>query len=226
MRSGAWRPSARQAWAASLGMALLAAGAMRARAAETDLREFSVGMPFSALPPQGYTGFACAARPGGAALDGWAGYRDCPADDAGRREISFRYDDGGENETKVSGQPVRLSLLLGQDGTVEAIRMQTDPAVRLFQHKKGYRFGEQVMARYGAAGWVCRDAKPAGNEEPVGGVFLREHCEKTVDVRHLVVDRELYRDKERSAAGFTSGTTFTVSLVKAGVKADVKAGKE
>ncbi len=209
-------------WAASLAVGLLAASIARARAAEADLREFSVGMPFSALPLQGYTGFACTARPGGPALDGWAGYRDCPADDAGRREVSFRYDDGGENETKVSGQPVRLSLLLGQDGTVEAIRMQTDPAVRLFQHKKGYRFGEQVMARYGAAGWACRDAKPSGNEEPVGGVFLREHCEKTAGMRHLVVDRELYRDKERSAAGFTSGTTFTVSLVKA----DVKAGKE
>lgn len=209
-------------WAASLAVGLLAAGIARAQAAETDLREFSVGMPFSALPPQGYTGFACAAKPGGAVLNGWAGYRDCPADDAGRREVSFRYDDGGENETKVAGQPMRLSLLLGQDGTVEAIRMQTDPAVRLFQHKKGYRFGEQVMARYGATGWACSEAKPSENEEPVGGMFLREHCEKTVDTRRLVVDRELYRDKRRSLAGFTSGTTFTVSLVKV----DVKAGKE
>jgi len=216
----------KRAWAVPLAIGLLAAGTARAQAAETDLREFSVGMPFSALPSRGYTGFACAAKADGAALKGWAGYRDCPADDAGRHEVSFRYDDGGENETKVAGQPMRLSLLLGQDGTVEAIRMQTDPAVRLFQHKKGYRFGEQVMARYGAAGWVCSDAKPSADEEPVGGVFLHEHCEKTADVRHLVVDRELYRNKERDMAGFTSGTTFTVSLVKDGVKAGVKANKE
>jgi len=213
-------------WAASLAVGLLAAAAARAQAAEADLREFSVGMPFSALPLRGYTDFACTAKADGAALKGWAGYRDCPADDAGRHEISFHYDDGGENETKVAGQPMRLSLLLGQDGTVEAIRMQTDPAVRLFQHKKGYRFGEQVMARYGAAGWACSDAKPSENEEPVGGMFLREHCEKTVDMRHLVVDRELYRDKRRSLAGFTSGTTFIVSLVKGGVKAGMNAGKE
>jgi mono/diheme cytochrome c family protein len=44
-------------------------------APRSDLREFRIGMPVSALPKTGYTGFGCADDPRHA-LSGWAGYRD------------------------------------------------------------------------------------------------------------------------------------------------------
>jgi len=198
--------------AAACMSVLLVAGAAGAQTAESDLREFSVGMPISALPSRGYTGFTCVA--GNAdALAGWADYAKCPADTAGRHEIGFRYDDDGEHDTKVAGQPMRLSLLLGDDGTVDGIRMRTDPASRLFLHKRGYIFGEQVKARYGETGWACREEKPSGNEEGVGGVFVREHCEKTIGIRHLVLDRELFRRKDEAPGKFTSATSFIVTRV-------------
>ncbi len=191
---------------------LLLTCAARAQTEESDLREFSVGMPFTALPPHGYTGFTCVAG-SGEALGGWADYAKCPTDAAGRHEVGFRYDDKPEHETKVAGQPMRLSLLLGEDGTVDGIRMRTDPTARLFLHKRGYIFGEQVKARYGETGWACSEAAPSGTEEGVGGIFVREHCEKTIGIRHLVLDRELFRRKEDVPAKFTSGTDFIVYRV-------------
>jgi hypothetical protein len=178
-----------------------------------DLREFRVGMKLAALPQHGYTDFHCAAAPSGT-LDGWADYRKCPTDAAGQQEVTFRYDDGGEHETKVAGQPVLLSLVFTPDGTVHAIRMRTDPSARLFLRKRGYIFGEQVMAHYGDAGWSCSEAPPSGGQEPVGGIFVHEHCEKSIDTRHLVVERELYRGLNQSPAAFTSATEFTVSLAR------------
>ena len=204
-------------WRLPLAMAfagLLAPGAVHAQDDTNDLRQFRLGMTLSALPKAGYAEFHCAS--GGAVLTGWADYKKCPADGAGRREIAFRYDDDGEHQTKVAGQPVLLSLILAEDGALQAIRMQTDPSARLFLRKRGYIFGEQVMARYGEEGWACTQAQPTGGEEPVGGLFVREHCEKSIEARHLVVDRELFRAKDKAANAFTSATSFTVSLVKAG----------
>ena len=176
-----------------------------------DVRGFRVGMPLSALPADGYTGFTCAAD-GTVRLAGWADYGKCPVDGAGLREVAFRYDDDAGHETKVAGQPVLLSLMMQRDGAVQAIRMGTDPAARLFLRKRGYLFGKQVMARYGESGWVCHAAPPAGDEEPVGGVFLHEHCEKQLEQRRLVVERDLYRTKGSAADAFVSRSRFTVSL--------------
>ena len=176
-----------------------------------DVRGFRVGMPLSALPTVGYTGFTCVADTA-VRLTGWADYGKCPADGAGLREVAFRYDDDAGHETKVAGQPVLLSLLMQRNGTVQAIRMSTDPSARLFLRKRGYLFGKQVMARYDDAGWVCHGTPPAGDEEPVGGMFVREHCEKQLGQRHLVVERELYRGKGTAADAFVSRSRFTVSL--------------
>ena len=101
--------------------------------------------------------------------------------------MGFRYDEAptrlamGEQVegTKVAGHPVLLSLLIG-DGrdSVDGIVIETDPTARLYLRKKAFLFGDQVKARYGDQGWTCR-RRARGDEEPVGGVFLKEHCEKT-----------------------------------------------
>ena len=198
--------------AATLSLAMVGGLSLRAQDAPADLRQFRVGMKLQALPSQGYTGLGCAA--GGAGLATWDDFATCPADRAGRREVSFRYDD--EKGTKVAGQAVLLSLVMDADGTVDAIRMQTDPAARLGLRKRGYFFGEQVMARYGESGWTCTEGAPEASQQPVGGVFVREHCEKTIGVRHLVIDRALYRAADSAPGKFTSSTSFEISLVHAG----------
>jgi len=189
---------------------LLATRPAEAQVQSADVREFRVGMPLSTLPARGYAELKCIAD--SKSLAAWGDYQTCNQDAQGLREVGFRYDDDGGHDTKIAGQPVLLSLLFGQNGVVQAIRVRTDPSARLFLRKRGYIFGQQVMARYGDAGWSCTDMKPKADEEPIGGVFLSEHCEKAFGVRHIVMDRALFGTKDKGPNAFVSTTTFVVSL--------------
>ncbi len=113
---------------------------------------------------------------------------------------AFRYDDGGpggEDKTQVAGHPVELALLIDNTGEVAGIRIDTDPHARLYLHKKAFLFALQVRARFGEEGWTCRQTEPAPTEQPVGGVFIHEHCEKTTESRRYLLDRELFRDPSK-----------------------------
>ena len=198
---------------AVLAAATLVVMAGGAKAQDTDVRQFRVGMPLAELPTEGYKQFTCAAADPPRAIAGWADYKLCPADAAGGREVAFRYDDPGKDETRVAGQEILISIVLASDGTVEAIRMKTDPHARLFRRKRGFIFGEQVMSRYGEADWACKDAPPRPGEEAVGGLFVRQHCEKIIGDRHLIVDRALYRGAGDEPGKFVSETSFVVRLV-------------
>lgn len=189
-----------------------------AAAAETDLREFGVGMPASTLPAAGYTGFACAREPAHK-LAGWADWRACPADPGGLRAIAFRYDDAtndlalideDEAGTRVAGHPVLLEIDIGEDAQVAALRIATDPSARLYARKKAYLFARQAMARYGEEGWRCSSGQPAAGEEPLGGMFVKEHCEKLTPSRRYVIDRQLYRRQGEPLRDFVGGTQLAI----------------
>ncbi len=207
-----------------LAILALVAFPIAAQAAEpadqNDLREFRVGEKVADLPAEGYTGFTCADQPT-QKLDAWADYTKCPADKAGYRDISFRYDDSlnprlrlglGNGGTKVAGQPVLLTLLIGPDTRVMALRMQTDPSVRLFVHKKQFLFADQIKAHYGQDGWTCVDDKAKDGQEPIGTAFIHQHCSKTAGDRKLSLEQALYREAGHSGADFISSTIFTISL--------------
>lgn len=188
--------SARPFAALALG-ALLLSGA--ARAEEYDLRDLRVGMRSDELPAAGYTGFACENGP---ALQGWQEYRRCAPNAAGLRAVRFRYDEdenfrGNINDkyegTRVAGHPVLLTLLLDDAGTAQGLRIETDPAARLFLRKKAHLLGGLAKARFGEDGWTCTRGQPAADEEPVGGVFIKEHCEKATPTRRYLLDRALFR---------------------------------
>ncbi len=179
-----------------------------------DLREFRVGMPVAALPQSGYGRFACADEPA-KKLSHWTDYKACPAGPDGARAISFRYTDdtaGDEDsgKTEVGGQPVNLVMLIADNSKVTGLRIDTDPHTRLYLHKKAYLFALQVRARFGEDGWSCKNAEPTASEQPIGGVFVKQHCEKDTASRHLVLDRELYRDPTKDLRDFTDATQFTI----------------
>lgn len=215
------RPATRRRTLARPFLALLALAVLPAAAGaaeDTDLREFRVGMPVSALPATGYKDLACAAQPD-RALSGWADWRSCPVDPTGLHAVSFRYDDAfndlkmiDEDEvgTKVGGHPVLLQLLIGDDARVDGLRIDTDPKARLYLRKKAFLFGRQVMERFGEEGWRCTEDQPAAGEEPLGGVFLKEHCEKTTPSRRYVLDRQLYRRSGEELRDFVGGTQFAI----------------
>ncbi len=202
------------------GIVLLAcAGSGHAAlAAGNDLREFRVGMPVSELPTSGYTGFACANQPAHELAD-WSGYTGCPRDARGLRAVAFRYDDAANplahlntdfQGTRVGGHPVLIALLIGDDAHVEGIRIETDPGARLYLRKKAFLLANQVRARYGEQGWRCTDAKPTGDEEPIGDLFIKRHCEKDTAERRLLLDQELYRRAGAPLQDFVGGTQLTI----------------
>lgn len=178
-----------------------------------DLRDFRIGMPVSALPTSGYGEFACAAD-ASKKLSDWGGYQTCPSSQDGTRAVSFRYDGGGsagdEGQTQVAGQPVELALLIGDNGRVTGIKIDTDPHARLYLHKKAFLFGLQIRARFGEDGWTCTQQSPTPQEQPVGGVFIHEHCEKVTATRHFVLDRQLFRDPGKDLRDFTDATQLTI----------------
>jgi len=189
-------------------------------AEQNDLRDFRIGMPVGELPSEGYVGLACADDPA-STLHRWDEYRTCPADSRGLHPVRFRYDEAanpraGVNDqfegTKVAGHPVLLTLLIGDDGLIDGLTIETDPRGRLYLRKKAFLFADQVKARYGEEGWTCVESQPAGDEEPVGGIFLKEHCEKVTATRRVTIERDLFRHAGHEAKDFASDTKITVLL--------------
>ena len=189
-----------------------------ARADENDLREFRLGMKLSELPRSGYLGFACADNPEHK-LNSWQEYDQCPPQASGLRAVRFRYDENASplakfndtyEGTKVGGHPVRLTLLIGDPGQVRGLVIETDPTARLFMHKKAFLFGEQVKARYGEAGWVCVNQDLAPDEQPIGGLSVKEHCEKATATRHFVLDRALFRRSGQDLKDFVSRSRLEI----------------
>ncbi len=180
-----------------------------------DLREFRIGMAVDELPRTGYLGFACAAGPG-RTLDGCG---QCPPEPSGWHAVRFQYDEAANplakvnglyEGTKVGGHPVLLTALLGDDGRLKGLVIETDPAARLYLRKKAFLFGEQVKARYGDAGWTCASREPGADQEPVGGVFVNEHCEKTTAARKLTLDRVLFRRAGQELKDFVSRSRLEI----------------
>jgi hypothetical protein len=203
-----------------LGAALAACLlAQPARAGEpNDLREFRLGMRVEDLPRSGYTDFSCAAAPH-RRLSSWQEYRECPADAAGRHEVRFRYDNSTDplahvsdthEGTRVAGHPVLVSLLIGDDGRLDGIRIETDPKARLFMHKKAFLLALQAKARFGEEGWTCTEGQPTADEQPIGGVFFKEHCEKATPTRHIIVERDLFRHPGQELKDFVGDTKVTI----------------
>ncbi len=198
--------------------ALPVSAATTPAAQDNDLREFRVGMNVNEMPLAGYLGFICAGS-AGHKLENWQDYRQCPAEGSGWHAVRFQYDEAANplakvnglyEGTKVGGHPVLLTVLIGDDSRLKGVVIETDPAARLYLRKKAFLFGEQVKARYGDAGWNCVSQEPAADQEPVGGLFINEHCDKVTPTRRLTLDRSLFRAAGQEAKSFTSRSRLEI----------------
>jgi len=180
-----------------------------------DLRDIRLGMAVAELEESGYVDFACAMDPKHT-LPGWTNWRDCPADASGTRAIRFGYDPSTSRDgTMVAGHPAILTLLIDDAGYVGGLQIETDPTARLYIRKKAFLLGLQARSRYGSDGWVCTDGQPgAGGDQPVGGVYLRERCTKTISGRALVVERNLFRRPDQDAKSFVDETRISILRAK------------
>ncbi|WP_439373063.1 hypothetical protein [Bradyrhizobium sp. DASA03120] len=196
---------------------LVACGDAGARQA-TDLRDLNLGMSVANIRPEEYINLVCADKEG-ASLAGWNDFPTCPVDEAGLHGISFRFNDevnplAAVNDkyegTKLGGHPVLLRGLVDSGGVLKEIRIDTDPNARPFWRKKAYLLALAVRARYGEAGWTCREAEHHDGETPVGGLLIKEHCEKHSEQRRLVLDREVYRRAGQPLSDFVNATHLVI----------------
>lgn len=179
-----------------------------------DLRDIRLGMAAAELPDSGYVDFACAADMK-RTLAGWQSWRDCPADAGGTRAIRFGYDPSTSRDgTMVAGHPAILTLLIDDTGHVAGLQIETDPKARLYIRKKAFLLGIQARSRYGADGWTCTEGQPDAGDQPVGGVYVRERCAKTISGRSLVVERNLFRRPDQDAKSFVDETRISILKAK------------
>ena len=179
-----------------------------------DLRDIRLGRPVTDLPDAGYVNFACASD-SGKMLTTWLGWRDCPADALGFHAIKFGYDPVTSPEgTIVAGHPAVLTLLVNNAGTVSGLRIETDPKARLYIRKKAFLLGLQAKSRYGSDGWACSEGQPGAGDQPVGGIYLKERCTKTISGRSLVVERNLFRRPDQDSKSFVDETRISILRAK------------
>jgi hypothetical protein len=193
-----------------LGFVAVAAPAGAQQSAGNDLRDIRIGMAVGDLPAKGYVKFACANEQGHA-IAAWSEWSKCPAGSDGLHAVRFDYDPSTSREgTIVAGHPALLTLLVDDKGMVAGLRIETDPKARLYIHKKAFLFGMQVKSRYGADGWTCQQAQPENGEQSVGGVYIRESCQKTVQGRSITVERALYRRADQDMKSFVDKTSVLI----------------
>jgi hypothetical protein len=179
-----------------------------------DLRDIRLGMAATELAEAGYVDFYCATDPK-RTLSGWKDWRDCPAGASGTRAIRFGYDPTTSRDgTMVAGHPAILTLLIDDTGHVAGLQIETDPKARLYIRKKAFLLGIQARSRYGPEGWTCSEGQPEAGEQPVGGVYLRERCTKTVSGRSLIVERNLFRRPDQDIKSFVDETRIRILRVK------------
>jgi hypothetical protein len=179
-----------------------------------DLRDVRVGMAVSELPEAGYVNFSCASKPD-QKLAGWKHWKECAVGEDGMHAIHFEYDRATSREgTMVAGHPAILTVLVDDAGQVSGLQIQTDPKARLYIHKKAFLLGMQAKSRYGAEGWKCSEGQSNANEQPVGGVYLNEHCTKTVSGRNISVDRKLFRRPDQDTRSFVDETRIRILKAK------------
>ena len=201
-----------------IGLLLLGASAFTTSAAAEDiddLRGVRIGMTATELPDAGYRDFACATSPR-KPLQGWSEWRSCAPDAEGARALRVAYDRPGQENTLIAGHPVDLTLSFDADGRLARILIETDDHVPRFLHKKAYLFGLQAKARYGEDDWTCRDLNAGDGEEPIGAIFLKQHCEKRLGERRLTIDRGLFRRTGSDAKDFVSETRLSIAWAPPG----------
>jgi hypothetical protein len=180
-----------------------------------EIRRLRLGLNAASMSTEGYGDFACGSNggPPRQKLDDWAGFRTCRPEPSGLREVYLRFDDTEEyvgkaiddplyasqrTGTRVAGHPVILSVLFDDGGLLRGIRFVTDPRGDPGARRMAHLLRLAVINRYDPAGWTCTDLPAAPGETPVGGIFLKQRCEKVTAERHLMVEARFLRKPGQS----------------------------
>jgi hypothetical protein len=196
-----------------VALAMLFAGACahaQGRPDPGELRGLKLGQNAQSMPTDGFGEFACGSNggPPRLRLDDWTGFAKCRAEESGLHEVYVRFDDEDEyvgraiddplyaarrTGTRVAGHPVILSVLFDGGGVLRGLRFVSDPRGDPAARRMAHLLRLAIINRYGAAGWTCVDHPREAGETPVGGIFLKQTCEKITPERHLWVSARFLR---------------------------------
>jgi hypothetical protein len=194
--------------AAALGIASAMAVAQTPDPGE--IHGLRLGLAAQTMTLEGWGQLACGSDGGPPRqdLDAWTDFKKCPPQANGLHEVAARFDDEDEyvakalgepayaaqrTGTRVAGHPVVLSALFDDGGVLRGIRMLSDPRANPAERRMAHLLGAAVINRYGAESWDCTDSPPAAGESTVGGVFIKQHCAKTLPGRTLTVETHFLR---------------------------------
>lgn len=175
-----------------------------------EIHGLKLGLAARAMTLDGWGQLACGSDggPPRQELDAWSDFKKCLPEASGLREVAARFDDEDEyvakalgepsyaaqrTGTRVAGHPVVLSALFDGGGILRGIRIVSDPRATPAERRMAHLLGVAVINRYGADGWRCSDFPPAEGESAVGGVFIKQRCEKTTPERALTVEMHFLR---------------------------------
>jgi len=226
-----------QAVAAALfALALPVQAQPQASADHGEIHGLKLGLHADAMTTDDWGDLACGSNggPPRQRLDGWAEFRKCRLEASGLYEVAARFDDEADYVTKalddpmfaseqqsgtrVAGHPVILSVLFDDTGTLRGIRFVSDPRASPPDRRMAHLLALAVMNHYDADGWSCKDFPPEAGETAVGGVFIKQRCDKTTAERAMTVEAHFLRKpgqnaidpatREYTAGQFESWTRF------------------
>jgi len=195
--------------AAALAFAVASAGAQTA-SDPGEIHGLKLGLEANAMSLDGWGELACGSNggPPRQKLGAWAEYGKCPAEPNGLHEVAARFDDEAEyvgkaiddplyaaqrTGTRVAGHPVILSALFDDGGVLRSIRMVSDPRAAPPERRMAHLLRIAIINHYGPAGWTCTDLPAAVGETPVGGVFIKQRCEKATPEKAMTLETHFLR---------------------------------
>ena len=174
--------------------------------------DIHIGAAAAAIP-DGFVNYTCGTGGGPPSLPlaNFAAFRKCRPDANRLHEVYFEYDDELEYwaraldlkpeirmyaGTTAYEFPVVASVLFDEAGLVKGLRLVTDPRQHLSRDRSEFwALGTFIRQRFGDDGWNCTEAAADEGERPVGSLFVKNHCEKTANGLHLILEQRYFRKK-------------------------------
>jgi len=213
------------AFAVALVVQISSAGAQpRTKTEPGEIRGLKLGLKAQSMMLDGFGDLACGSNggPPRQRLADWSEFGKCRPEQSGLFEVYARFDDEdeyigkaieepryarGKTGTRVAGHPIILSALFDRERVVRGLRFVTDPRAAPHERRMAHMLRLAVINRYEPDGWSCTDLPPAAGETSVGGVFIKQSCEKFTPERYLIVEARLLRKPGQSDIDPTTGET-------------------